>query len=216
MPEILRQDITGLILAGGQGSRMGGVDKGLQLLHGQPLVSWVIAHLVPQTAGLLISANRNLDRYAGFGYPVLTDDAVAGWGGDAQADLQTESFAGPLAGLHAGLSRCPTPWLLSAPCDVPDLPADLARHLASAAQQQDCPIAIAVSAGRRHPVITLLHRDVLPDLKRYLATGRRSVFGWQAGLPHVEVDFPADTFANLNTLDALASMEQSGNAFLPE
>lgn len=193
-----RQDITALVLAGGQGSRMGGCDKGLQTLHGQPLVAWVVAALAPQAGALLISANRNRERYAEFGCPVIADDPAASWG----------ESAGPLAGLHAGLSQCATPWLLSAPCDVPELPADLAVRLTVAACRENLLLAVANSAGRQHPVIALLHRDLLPDLERYLASGRRSVHGWQQGLAHAEVDFGAGSLANLNTLEELRGMER--------
>lgn len=210
---IERQDITALILAGGQGSRMGGCDKGLQPLHGRPLVAWIVERLVPQVGTLLISANRNRERYAEFGYPVIADDPTPSWASRDDAGFSqfpsqfSGPLAGPLAGLHAGLSQCRTPWLLSAPCDVPELPADLAARLAEAVCREQVLLALATSAGRHHPVIALLHRDLLPDLERYLATGRRSVYGWQQSLAHAEVDFGADSFANLNTLDALQGME---------
>jgi molybdopterin-guanine dinucleotide biosynthesis protein A len=207
---IERQDITALVLAGGQGSRMGGCDKGLQSLHGRPLVAWVVERLLPQVGTLLISANRNCERYAEFGYPVIADDPAPSWGNSDEAALNqfSSQFSGPLAGLHAGLSQCRTPWLLSAPCDVPELPADLAARLAGAVCRQQVPLALASSAGRYHPVIALLHRDLLPDLERYLASGRRSVYGWQQSLAHAEVDFGADSFANLNTLEALRVLER--------
>ncbi|PTT75762.1 molybdenum cofactor guanylyltransferase MobA, partial [Pelomonas sp. HMWF004] len=114
--------IHGLVLAGGRGARMGGLDKGLQLLAGQPLVAHVLARLAPQAAPLLISANRHLDTYAAFGHPVLPDPPGL-------------NFAGPLAGMLAGLNTLPADaWLLTAPCDCPHLPADLAARLLAAAQ----------------------------------------------------------------------------------
>lgn len=195
-------DITALILAGGQGTRMGGCDKGLQLLHGQPLVAAVIERLLPQVGSVLINANRNLERYAEFGYPVLADSQDAGWG----------AFPGPLAGLHAGLSQCRTPWLLSTPCDVPSLPTDLVARLAAALDQGSgplpCHLAVAYSAERSHPVIALLHRDLLPELTHYLNAGQRKVHAWQQSLPHVTVDFGAAAFPNLNTLADLRGLEQ--------
>lgn len=199
-PGIRRDDITGLILAGGQGSRMGGVDKGLQDLRGQPLVAWSIAALAPQVGSLLLSANRNRQRYAAFGYPVIAD---------LPADGQ-ESYAGPLAGLIAGLNQCTTPWLASVPCDVPQLPADLVARLADAACAQACQLAVAYSGERSHPVIALLHRDLLPGLLDYFTSGRRSVHGWQQGLPHATVDFGAATLLNCNTLDDLLALASSG------
>ncbi len=198
MPAIRRQDITGLILAGGQGTRMGGCDKGLQTLHGRPLAAAVIERLAPQVGALLINANRNLECYAAFGYPVLSDSRETGWG----------AFPGPLAGLHAGLGQCATPWLLSVPCDVPDLPADLVARLAEALGEAGCRLAVASSAGRSHPVIALLHRDLLAGLTGYLDAGQRRVFGWQQTVPHVTVDFGADVFANLNTLADLRGLEE--------
>ncbi|MFZ2269211.1 MAG: molybdenum cofactor guanylyltransferase MobA [Azonexus sp.] len=191
-------DITALILAGGQGARMGGLDKGLQELRGQPLVAWAIDRLAPQTGALMISANRNAERYAGFGYPVIADNPHV-----AQGDFQ-----GPLAGIQAGLQQLRTPWLLTAPCDVPELPVDLARRLFAAVQSEGCQIALVIAAGRRQPVIALLHRDLLPSLEAYLATGRRSVYGWQQGLPHVEVEFADCSFANLNSPDDLLACNE--------
>lgn len=209
-PTIPHADISALILAGGQGSRMGGCDKGLQPLHARPLVAWIVERLQPQVGSLLISANRNRERYAEFGYPVIADDPAPSWGrsDDVGSSQFSGQFSGPLAGLHAGLSQCRTPWLLSAPCDVPELPADLVARLAEAVCREQVPLALATSAGRHHPVIALLHRDLLPDLERYLATGRRSVYGWQQGLAHAEVDFGADSFANLNTLEELRGVER--------
>lgn len=198
-PGIRRDDITGLILAGGQGSRMGGVDKGLQDLRGQPLVAWSIAALAPQVGSLLLSANRNTQRYAAFGYPVIADLPAA----------DQEAYAGPLAGLIAGLRLCPTPWLVSVPCDVPQLPADLVVRLADAACAQASQLAVACSGERSHPVIALLHRDLLPGLCDYFASGRRSVYGWQQNLPHATVDFGAAALLNCNTLDDLLTLASS-------
>jgi len=186
-------DITTLILAGGQGSRMGGLDKGLQELHGQPLVAWVIKRLAAQTGALMISANRNRERYAAFGYPVIADDPLS-VGGD---------FQGPLAGIHAGLEQVSTPWLLTVPCDVPELPDDLAQRLLAAVEKEQCLLAVAAASGRRQPVIALLHRSLLPDLERYLANGKRSVHGWQQTLAHVEVGFENCGFVNLNSQEDL-------------
>lgn len=138
---ISRDDITGLVLAGGQGSRMGGVDKGLQLLDGQPLARLALQRLQPQVGALLLSANRHQGDYealaAPFHAPVLAD-GLAG-------------YAGPLAGFLAGLAHCATPWLLTVPCDSPRLPADLARRLADAAAREGADIAVACAPESATP-----------------------------------------------------------------
>ena len=136
--------ITGVILAGGQGTRMGGVDKGLQLHGGKALVRHVAERLTPQVAQLMINANRNEAAYAAFGYPVFAD--------------QITGFAGPLAGLHAALSVANTPLVLTAPCDSPGLPLDLVSRLDSALQASHANLAIAKAGGRLHPVFCLCRR----------------------------------------------------------
>ncbi|MDR2244966.1 MAG: molybdenum cofactor guanylyltransferase [Burkholderiales bacterium] len=189
--------ITGLILAGGQGRRMGGVDKGLLLLNHRTLTAHVIERLRPQVGALLINANRHLPRYAAFGYPVISDSF--------------SNFPGPLAGLHAGLSEARTPWVITAPCDSPMLPHDLVARLYAAAQQHDAPLAIAKVGDRLHSVFALAHRRVLPDLTDYLRGGERKVALWFARIGGVEVPFDdqPEAFRNINTqdeLDAIASL----------
>ena len=115
---IARTDITGVVFAGGQGRRMGGVDKGLVELDGRALVAHVIERLAPQVGELVINANQNRDRYAAFGYPVVAD--------------VIPDFAGPLAGLHAAMAAATTPYVVTSPCDSPFLPADLVARLALA------------------------------------------------------------------------------------
>jgi molybdopterin-guanine dinucleotide biosynthesis protein A len=170
-----RDQISGLVLAGGRGSRMGGVDKGLQLLLGRTLVEVVVNRLQPQVAALMISANRHLDAYAALGFPVLTDS--------------DPGHAGPLAGIAAGLSVCPTPWLAVVPCDSPRLPMDLVARLAAALADAATPGAIAVTPApggglRRQPVFCLLQRQLAPGLRACLARGQRGVEAWtrEAGL----------------------------------
>ncbi|OZI21499.1 molybdenum cofactor guanylyltransferase [Bordetella genomosp. 9] len=181
--------IAGLILAGGRGSRMGDMDKGCALLRGRPMVEHVAARLAPQVGALLISANRNLDRYAEYGKVVADDPAHGQW-------------QGPLAGVAAGLvaSRCP--WIATAPCDVPFLPVDMVARLRQALQAHGGPrLAVACSAGRRQPVCMLLSRELLPDLLRYLAEGGRKVETWQSRVGCVEVPFDDQphAFLNVNT-----------------
>lgn len=183
--------ITGVILAGGAGRRMGGIDKGLQELDGQPLVQRVLVRLAPQVDSVLISANRNLERYAGFGCPVL-GDTIPG-------------YAGPLAGLQAALSRAATPLLVSAPCDSPFLPTDLVARLRAALDANHADLAVARVGDRVHRAFCLLRRELLPGLDRFLAGGERKVGLWHASLHLVEVDFDdeANAFDNINTLNDL-------------
>ena len=194
-----RQDITGLILAGGRGSRMGGVDKGLQPLDGRPLAAHVLARLRPQVGSMRVNANRNAQAYAALGCQVVAD-----------AD---DSFSGPLSGLLAGLRACTSDWLLSVPCDAPLLPADLAERLA-AAIDADTDIAVPVTAdGRLQPVFCLLRRGLSVELARYLDGGGRKVETWMAAqrLRRVPFERPGDerAFFNANTLAELRALEHS-------
>ena len=190
---ILRDDITGIVLAGGQGRRMGGVDKGLVALGGQPLAAHVLARLAPQVGPILINANQNTERYAEFGHPVVPD-AVGG-------------FAGPLAGLHAGLTRSATPYAVTVPCDSPFLPHDLVVRLARALDAQHAQLAVAKTFDQPHPVFALVRRDVLPHLAAFLDGGGRKIDAWYATLVVVEVPFDdeADAFRNINTAAELSA-----------
>lgn len=184
--------ITGVILAGGLGTRMGGVDKGLQLYDGKALVWHVATRLAPQVDQLLINANRSEAEYATFGYPIVAD--------------QITGFAGPLAGLHVALGAAQTPLVLTAPCDSPKLPLDLADRLLSALQNASANLAIAKAGGRLHPVFCLCRRSLLTQLEAYLEGGGRKVATWCADMGAVEVDFSeqSEAFGNFNTLDDLA------------
>lgn len=168
---------------------MGGADKGLLDYQGRPLVAHVIERLAPQVDALLISANRNLDDYLDFGYPVVTD---------ASAER-----LGPLAGIAAGLRACETPWLVVCPCDCPHLPLDLvARLMAGTGQAR---LAIARTSAGTQPTCMLCHRDRLPALDDWLAAGERKVMAWCRNQAAIEVDFPDPAaFANFNTPDALS------------
>lgn len=186
--------ITGVILAGGLGRRMGGVDKGLQDLRGRPLVSWAMERLAPQVDELLINANQNADRYGALGHPVIAD--------------RIPDFAGPLAGLHAALTAARHPLVATAPCDSPFLPADLVSRLLAALQAREADLAVARTADQSHPVFCLCRREVLPHLAAFLAGGGRKVQVWLATLAMVEVPFDdeADAFANINTPEQLARL----------
>jgi molybdopterin-guanine dinucleotide biosynthesis protein A len=188
-----RDVVTGLVLAGGQGRRMGGVDKGLVDLNGKPLIAHVLARLAPQVADVLINANQNVERYAAFGAPVVLD-AVGG-------------FAGPLAGLHAGLTRATRDFVVTVPCDSPFLPHDLVARLAAAQAANDAQLAVAKTFDQPHPVFALVKRDVLPHLAAFLDAGGRKIDAWYASLRVTEVAFDdeAEAFRNINTADELAA-----------
>jgi molybdopterin-guanine dinucleotide biosynthesis protein A len=189
--------VTGIVLAGGQGRRMGGVDKGLVELGGKPMVAHVLDRFAPQVETILINANQNLDRYAAFGYPVVTD-AVGG-------------FAGPLAGLHAGLTRAAGDYAATVPCDSPFLPLDLVARLFAALVADHAQLAVARTFDQPHPVFCLARRDVLPHLAAFLADGGRKIDAWYATLRVVEVAFDdeADAFRNINTAAELTEAERA-------
>jgi molybdopterin-guanine dinucleotide biosynthesis protein A len=183
--------ITGLILAGGEGRRVGGADKGLLPFRGQTMVEWVVERLRPQVGPLLISANRNAEHYARLGAPVL-------------ADLRP-GFHGPLAGIEAGLAACATPLLMCVPCDTPLIPADLVARLAAPLVDAAFDAVVVTAGGRRHSVTVLLRRELLPELSASLGAGERRVDRWLSSLHLREVTFDdcQEAFANLNSFAAM-------------
>jgi molybdopterin-guanine dinucleotide biosynthesis protein A len=187
--------VTGLILAGGRGSRMGGVDKGLQLLKGIPMVAWVIERFAPQVDELLVNANQNLERYAALGHRVIPDE-IAG-------------FQGPLAGLHRGLTEAAHALVATVPCDSPFLPRDLVARLRTALERDGADVAVAKTGVQPHPVFCLCRRSVLPGLSAFLAGGGRKIDAWYAKLKVVEVAFDdnPDAFQNINTGEELRAHE---------
>ena len=189
--------ITGVILAGGLGRRMGGVDKGLRALHGRPMVAAVIERFAPQVSELLINANQNIEVYAQSGYRVIPD-VIGG-------------FAGPLAGLHAALSAASHPLVATAPCDSPFLPTDVVARLHEAMSANDAQLTVAKTGEQAHPVFCLCRRDVLPHLEQFLAGGGRKIDLWYATLRVVEVNFDdvAEAFSNINSPQELAAFEQT-------
>ncbi len=211
------RDITGLVLAGGRGSRMGGVDKGLQTFHGQPLAQHALQRLAPQVGQLLINANRNLDTYALLAQPwaakVCADDAALG------------EFAGPLAGFLTGLAHCSTPYLLTVPCDTPLFPADLAARMAAALQTEGADMAMALApeedgALRKQPVFCLMHTRVLASLQSYTQGGGRKIDTWTAQQHTVLVPFDKlqddpRAFFNANTLDELQRLQDASPPHAP-
>ncbi len=188
--------ITGVILAGGLGRRMGSVDKGLQTLRGRPMVAWVIERFAPQVDEVLINANQNIGRYAALGHRVIPDE-IAG-------------YAGPLAGLHRGLTEAAHELVATVPCDSPFLPRDLIARLRAALEQQGAEITVAKTGDQPHPVFCLCRRSVLSGLTGFLAGGGRKIDAWYANLRVVEVSFDdqPDAFSNINTEEELRAFER--------
>ena len=188
--------VTGIVLAGGQGRRMGGVDKGLVALGGRPMIARVLERFAPQVDEVLINANQNAERYRAFGHPVIADEV----GG----------FAGPLAGLHAGMTRAAHPLVATVPCDSPFLPGDLVARLAAALAARGVQLAVARTFDQPHPVFCLVRRDVLPHLDAFLRGGGRKIDAWYATLAVAEVAFDdeAHAFRNINTAGELTDAER--------
>ncbi len=197
-------DITGLLLAGGRGSRMGGVDKGLQSHQGMPMALYTLLRLQQQVGTCLINANRNLAAYEAMGAPV--------W-----PDTLNEDFAGPLAGMLAGLEHCETQWMVTVPCDSPNFPEDLVGRLAQAAAAEGADIAMAATreAGpdasgiQKQPVFCLMRSQLLESLMAFLDSGQRKIDRWTAQHRCAVVVFDdAAAFFNANTLDDLRTLQQ--------
>ena len=195
--------ITGLILAGGRGTRMGHVDKGLQAFRGATMAAHVFARLSPQVGQMAINANAHADQYAVFDVPVWADEL--------------DGHCGPLAGLAAGMRRCGTELLMTTPCDSPFLPPDLVARLyrALCAQQADLALAETIETDasgtpkvQPHPVFSLVRTTLLPQLSAYLAAGGRKMDGWHDAITVVRVRFEqAEAFRNINTLAELHAFD---------
>lgn len=184
-----------MILAGGRGTRMGSVDKGLKLLRGKPMVQWVAERFAPQVSEVLINANQNIDKYQILGYKVIPDEI--------------DGFAGPLAGLHRGLSEAAHQLVATAPCDSPFLPADLIARLRDAMEKNGAELTVAKTGDQAHPVFCLCRKSVLPGLTDFLAGGGRKIDAWYSKLKIVEVlfDDQPDAFSNVNTEAELRAFE---------
>ena len=198
---IPRDEITGLILAGGRGARMGGVDKGLQNHLGTPLALHALLRLAPQVGEVMINANRNLGAYESMGVPVWPDSL--------------SDYAGPLAGFLTGLERCETPYLVTVPCDSPRFPLDLVARLAAALESQDAEIALAATrdgdAIQVHPVFCLMKSSLMESLVRFTHEGQRKIDRWTALHRCAEVLFDdAAAFANANTTAELQQLQRDG------
>jgi molybdopterin-guanine dinucleotide biosynthesis protein A len=193
--------ITGLILAGGRAQRMGGIDKGLIPFHGKPLIESSIARLQNQVGSILINANRNITKYASYGYPIIMDESL--------------DFSGPLAGFTVGLKACQTPYVLTTPCDSPLLPTDLGAKLAVEMERGDFQLVYASSKeadGKvwAQPVFCLLRADLQEPLETYLQKGDLKIDRWFKALRCSTVIFDdAQAFANVNTPEELKLLEEA-------
>ena len=195
-------DITGLILAGGRGSRMGGADKGLENHQGVPMAMHALLRLSPQVGAVMINANRNLAAYESMGAPVWPDSLP--------------DYAGPLAGFLTGLEHCETPYLVTVPCDSPHFPDDLVRRLAQALDAEGAEIAMAATREgappqlrlQVQPVFCLMKTELLESLVRFTQSGQRKIDKWTALHRCVEVPFDdANAFVNANTADELQQLQ---------
>ena len=183
--------VTGVVLAGGRGRRMGGVDKGLLALEGRAMIEWVLERLVPQVSTVLISANRSSEQYAGLGYQTIAD--------------ATTDFRGPLAGIAAALSKVDTPWIITVPCDSPLITVDLVSRLQNKVLDRGVRVGVAHDGNRLQPVFMFLHRELLADLESYLRDGERKIDLWLERHSFESVDFSdsQEMFMNANTPEDL-------------
>lgn len=186
--------ITGVVLAGGRATRMGGIDKGLQRLNGKALWRHVADSLEPQVTNLVISANRNLDSWQSSGYPIITDSL--------------NDFPGPLAGMLSVMQQIESEWFLFCPCDTPFIPSFLAKRLIQ--QKKSSPVVWVHDGERDHPAIALVNREVIAELEIYLAGGERRVMVFMRKIGGHSVDFSdvKSAFINVNTLNDLQSMQE--------
>jgi molybdopterin-guanine dinucleotide biosynthesis protein A len=190
-----RHDVTGVVLAGGRGKRMGGVDKGLVDLHGRPMVMHVIDTLRPQVGRIIINANRNVDKYEVLGYEVISD--IVG------------DYFGPLAGMASAMQAASTAYVLTVPCDSPMIADDLAVRLYHALEHEKADASIAHDGERMHPVFALLKRDLLPSLQSYLESGERKIDRWlnQHRLAVAYFRDEPEAFLNVNNPDDRQALE---------
>ena len=192
--------VTGVVLAGGLGRRMGNADKGLQLLEGRPLINWVLQRLAPQVGEVLINANRSRETYATFSHRVIED--------------RIDGFAGPLAGMHAGLSAAKYELVAFAPCDTPYLPEDLISRLLAPLIDEQVDVSVVNTGMQVHPVICIARRQLLPRLAAFLDGGGRKVDAWHSTLKVAKVSFDDQprAFSNINTLDELRAIERDAHS----
>lgn len=206
--DIPRSDITGLVLAGGRGSRMGGVDKGLQNYGGRPLAQHALMRLLPQVGRAMLNANRNLDAYRSMGAPVWPDEVP--------------DYPGPLAGMLSGLAHCETPYLVTVPCDAPNYPLDLVSRLARGLSEMNGELATAYTRAADRlfpqPVFSLMHVSLQRSLRDFIAGGQRKTGLWAGMHRSAKVVFDDEAaFVNLNTLTELDQVQRpAGQVAVPD
>ncbi len=191
--------ITAVVLAGGQGSRMGGTDKGLTLFWNIPLVEYVIERIAPQVGETIINANRNMPIYANYGLRVVND--------------QYSGSYGPLAGFAAGLAAAETPYLATVPCDSPFIPHNLVERLFATLKEKEADIAVVETNQKLQPVFSLINVSLLKNLSQFIDQGGRKIDRWYEQVNMVRVDFSdqAECFYNINTLEELKTLEKKQN-----
>ncbi len=189
-------EITAVVLAGGRGSRMGGRDKGLVVLNGQPMIMWVIARLAKQVSDILINANRSESEYASLGYSIVPDESA--------------DYRGPLAGVASALAVIETPWLVTVPCDTPFVPFDLVERLYDRVMSQNLLVAAAHDGDRLQPVFSIVHRTLLKDLNLYLNSGGRKIDAWFDRHDFAQVEFQdsKEAFVNINDQSSLEKISK--------
>ena len=192
--------ITGVILAGGEARRMGGGDKGLVELRGKPLVEHALAALSPQVNTVIINANRNRERYAAYGHPVIADSR--------------QGFQGPLAGMLSCIEAAGTEFIVSVPCDSPLLPDDLVARLFRQLSEENADISVAHNGDRMQPVFTLMPTSLAPSMQAFLDGGGRKIDRWfkQHKLAVTDFSDKPECFRNINNPTELAEMEEQLNA----
>jgi molybdenum cofactor guanylyltransferase len=188
--------ITGVILAGGRGQRLGGVDKGLMRLQGKSIIEWIIPVLTPQVANILINANRHIAEYSAYGYPVASDTLA--------------DFQGPLAGFVTAMQNVNTPYFVTVPCDAPHIAPNYVERLWRARVRDNTLVAVAHDGERLQPTHALIAVELLPNLLAFLQTGQRKIEAWYQTLQYSTVDFAegALMFDNINTPEQLARKQR--------
>ncbi len=191
----MNNTVTGVILAGGMGRRMDGVDKGLVMLKESEMIAWVINTLQPNVDEVIINANRNLPDYEKFGVKVVADSL--------------EGYQGPLAGFEAGMAAATTGWVYTCPCDSPMQSPDLLPHMSSCVFAEGAEIGVAFDGERTHPVFSMVRTDLLSSLRDYLQSGERKIDRWfdQHKLLTVDCRNYAASFTNINTVEELQRAE---------
>jgi molybdenum cofactor guanylyltransferase len=197
MQKILKKDITGVILAGGQARRMQGQDKGLIVLSNKPMIEYVIDVLKPQVSKLLINANRNHKQYAKYGFDIVSDEL--------------SGYCGPLAGMASSLNKTETSYILTTPCDSPFIPDDLAQRLICSLESENADISVAHNGERMQPVFCLIKKELLSSMNDFLGLGERKIDKWfkQHSLAIADFSDIPKTFDNLNTLEDVKAIESS-------